>query len=283
LQRFQVSTSGQPAVEVSAGNWLTALGLGLDALGVVDRLDRLACEVLPNHTVIARDARSGAGFVVMPLARAEEGGSSTVAAPGGAAAVEVPADVAASADGVTDFGRTEDTETAAVRGRATSVNHPRIADAATEDDAWEAAVAVALENIAAESASGLRLQPDGALTFVAARGPRAGGLRGQRLDSGAGFAGFCVARGMGLAVERADHDPRFHAAVDRSTGYATRSVLCVPVRGDGAGVLGCLELLNASDTFSASDRARAEEIASTLSARLVGVGGLEAGLPGDGG
>jgi len=269
LQRFQVSTRGQPPVEVSAGNWLTALGLGLDALGAVDRLDRLACEVLPNHTVIARDARSGTGFVVVPLGSAAERSHETESGPVGFAAAHVPEEVEAAAEGVTDFGREEDTETAATQERATGTQHPAIAEASTEDEAWGAAVDVLLQHIDAESASGLRLASDGALTFVVARGPRAAVLEGQRLDSGAGFAGFCVARCMALAVERADRDPRFHAAVDRSTGYTTRSVLCVPVRGDGAGALGCLELLNSPETFSSVDRARAEEVASALSARLV--------------
>lgn len=55
----------QPAT-VEAGNWLAALGLGLDRLGVVADIHRLACEVLPNGTVIARDVRTGSGFVVRP-------------------------------------------------------------------------------------------------------------------------------------------------------------------------------------------------------------------------
>lgn len=51
---------------VEAGNWLTALGDGLDKLGVEADFSRLACEVLPNGTVIAQDVRSGSRFVVRP-------------------------------------------------------------------------------------------------------------------------------------------------------------------------------------------------------------------------
>ena len=44
-----------------------------------------------------------------------------------------------------------------------------------------------------------------------------------------------TATGIGNPPSSAS-DPRFHGAVDRSTGYATRSMLCVPVRGPGFGV-----------------------------------------------
>lgn len=62
----------QPAT-VEAGNWLAALGLGLDRLGVVADIHRLACEVLPNGTVIARDVKTGSGFVVRPEQAEGEG------------------------------------------------------------------------------------------------------------------------------------------------------------------------------------------------------------------
>ena len=62
---YLVSTrhGGEP-VEVDAPNWLVALGVGLDQLGEVTSIDRLACEVLANGKVIARDVRTGTGFVV---------------------------------------------------------------------------------------------------------------------------------------------------------------------------------------------------------------------------
>ena len=64
MGRYQVSTSHGQQVEVMGGNWLVALGLGLDSLGVVANIDRLACEVLLGGTVIVRDVRAGERFVV---------------------------------------------------------------------------------------------------------------------------------------------------------------------------------------------------------------------------
>lgn len=78
MGRFLVSARGLPPASVDAGNWLAALGLGLDKLGVVAELHRLACEVLPNGTVIARDVSAGAAFVVRPAA--DEAAESTAAA-----------------------------------------------------------------------------------------------------------------------------------------------------------------------------------------------------------
>ena len=57
----------QGAVEVSAGNWVVALGMGLEQFGAIVGLDRLACEVLQNGQVLARDVRAGQGWVVQPM------------------------------------------------------------------------------------------------------------------------------------------------------------------------------------------------------------------------
>ncbi len=63
---YVVTVTGQEPMPVAASNWLVALGRALDDLGVSADLDRLACERLPNGTVIARDLASGNSFVVRP-------------------------------------------------------------------------------------------------------------------------------------------------------------------------------------------------------------------------
>jgi hypothetical protein len=264
VPRFQVSTRGRAPIEVEAGNWLTALGLGLDQLGAVDALDRLACEVLPNATVIARDARSGMGFIVLPLR--------PVQAPD---PDDEPTDVHeadsadltfAMAEGVEEF---EEEDTADLTRRLVRTLIASLAEARSELEAWVRALDIAQELIPAESGAALRVEPDGSLQFVAATGPKAADVRGVRLDKGTGFVGFCVRRGVGLVVTRPQNDPRFYGEMDRATGYETSSVMCVPVRGDGGEVLGCLELLNAPKVFSRADQDRAEEVAGALSARLL--------------
>lgn len=67
VRAWSVTARGQASVKVRGRNWIVALGRGLDELGRADALQRLACEVLPNGTVIARDIASGAGFVVQQM------------------------------------------------------------------------------------------------------------------------------------------------------------------------------------------------------------------------
>lgn len=265
MPRFQVSTRGRPAVEVEAGNWLTALGLGLDQLGAVDALDRLACEVLPNSTVIARDARSGLGFVVLPIldrAPVDPDDEPTDLQEADSANLAF-----AMAEGVDDF---EEQDTAELTRRIARTLIATIADAPGDLEAWQRALEVAQELIPSESGAALRAEPDGGLRFIAATGPKAADVRGVRLERGTGLVGFCVRRGVALVVKRPSNDSRFYGEMDRATGYETRCVLCVPVRGDGGAVIGCLELLNPPGGFSRVDQDRAEEVAGALSARLLG-------------
>ena len=263
MPRFQVSTRGRPPVDVDAGNWLTALGLGLDQLGAVDALDRLACEVLPNGTVIARDARSGMGFVVLPVREAPPPDPDDE--PTDLQEADSAALAFAMAEGVEPY---EEEDTADLNLRLVGTLIASLADAPGTLEAWVRALDIAQELIPAESGAALRVEPDGRLLFVAATGPKAADVQGVRLDKGTGFVGFCVRRGVGLSVSRPQNDPRFYGEMDRATGYATESVLCVPVRGAGGSVLGCLELLNAPAAFTRADQDRAGEVAAALSARL---------------
>ena len=64
MRTWSVTARGLASVQVQGRNWLVALGRGLHELGRVDELARLACEVLPNGTVIARDIATGTGYIV---------------------------------------------------------------------------------------------------------------------------------------------------------------------------------------------------------------------------
>ena len=106
------------------------------------------------------------------------------------------------------------------------------------------------------------------LCFVAARGPRANGLRGARIPPGLGIAGMVARTGASLVVREVRTDPRHFRAVDQATGYVTRSLLAVPLRGTGA-PFGCVELLNpfAGDGFAEWHRTAAQLVAARIAAR----------------
>lgn len=64
MKNFCVSATGETPRTVIAETWLGALGQVLSELGILGQLERLACEILPNETVVARDVKTGRGFVV---------------------------------------------------------------------------------------------------------------------------------------------------------------------------------------------------------------------------
>lgn len=75
-----------------------------------------------------------------------------------------------------------------------------------------------------------------------------------RLPIGVGFAGWVAETGEGVNVPDAYDDARFNPAVDRETGYRTRSVLAMPMFDQRHQVLGVVQCLNKEGgAFDADD------------------------------
>lgn len=287
---FEVSTRGLPPQSVEAPNWLAALGLGIDQLGVVAAIDRLACEVLPNGKVLARDVRSGLGFVVAPR-RPEpvvpgaddeptvlltEGASAELLALAEEAVSEaVSEDIVPLPDEALEVLPASDEELFGQLARLPTATRASarqalaaLREASSEAVACEHALDLARRLVPCLAGSVILATEDGSLRFVAVAGPKSELLRGVRLPAGKGIAGFCVARGSSLSLTRPRRDPRFYAEVDEVTGLDTESILCVPV-GERAPVRGCVELLNPrSGQFDASDLQLVLRVAHELEARL---------------
>jgi GAF domain-containing protein len=72
---------------------------------------------------------------------------------------------------------------------------------------------------------------------------------------GAGIAGTVVATGETLNIPDAYNDPRFNSAIDKSTGYRTRSILCVAIHSGRGDIIGCTQMINklGATEFSATD------------------------------
>lgn len=71
------------------------------------------------------------------------------------------------------------------------------------------------------------------------------GVGGEiRVPRGAGIAGAVVETGEVINLEDAYADPRFNQSVDKTTGYFTRTMLCVPMRNTHGDIVGVLQLLN---------------------------------------
>jgi sigma-B regulation protein RsbU (phosphoserine phosphatase) len=58
-----------------------------------------------------------------------------------------------------------------------------------------------------------------------------------------GVAGWVFANGQAVAIDDAQHDPRFYKGVDRDTGTTTRSLLAAPLR-TSEGAIGVIEVIN---------------------------------------
>lgn len=64
-----------------------------------------------------------------------------------------------------------------------------------------------------------------------------------KLDSGQGIAGWVASNGKSAVVNDVQKDSRFFSEVDRSSGFQTRSILCVPLLVEKR-VIGVLEAIN---------------------------------------
>jgi HD-GYP domain-containing protein (c-di-GMP phosphodiesterase class II) len=65
-----------------------------------------------------------------------------------------------------------------------------------------------------------------------------------RIPLGAGIAGAVAASALPVRIADAYADPRFNREVDQSTGYHTRSILCVPMLSTTREVVGVIQALN---------------------------------------
>jgi HD-GYP domain-containing protein (c-di-GMP phosphodiesterase class II) len=70
------------------------------------------------------------------------------------------------------------------------------------------------------------------------------GTKEIRFPMGRGIAGAVAETNTSVNIPDAYADPRFNQAVDKETGYRTRSILCVPMRSVEGEVVGVLQALN---------------------------------------
>ncbi len=75
-----------------------------------------------------------------------------------------------------------------------------------------------------------------------------------RLPMGKGIAGSVAETGQPVILYDAYSDPRFDRSLDKTSGFRTRSMLCVPIRNREGRIVGVLQLLNKKQgSFGPSD------------------------------
>ncbi len=110
------------------------------------------------------------------------------------------------------------------------------------------------------------------LLFEVARGRAGKALKQVRLNAQTGIAGWVARHGKPLLVNDVTLDQRFNASVDEATGFATRSVICVPLMVERR-VIGVIEVLNKLDEngFSEQDLEALVAVASTAAMAIENV------------
>ncbi|XP_022796615.1 cGMP-specific 3',5'-cyclic phosphodiesterase-like isoform X2 [Stylophora pistillata] len=61
---------------------------------------------------------------------------------------------------------------------------------------------------------------------------------------GVGIAGHTAATGETININDAYSDPRFNSEVDKTTGYRTHSILCMPIKSHDGEVIGVAQIIN---------------------------------------
>lgn len=75
-----------------------------------------------------------------------------------------------------------------------------------------------------------------------------------RIPSGYGVAGWVFQHKTPVKINDAYSDPRFYSEVDRSSGFVTRNILCIPILNQSGNCIGILQALNKEDgEFSDED------------------------------
>ena len=90
-----------------------------------------------------------------------------------------------------------------------------------------------------------------------------------RFPAAAGIAGTCFSSGEVINIPDAYQDARFNPAVDKKTGYRTRSVLCMPVANKEGRKLAVIQVLNkVGGPFGAVDERRLKAFSAQLAIAL---------------
>ncbi len=90
-----------------------------------------------------------------------------------------------------------------------------------------------------------------------------------RILNSKGVAGSVFSSGKGAIIDDAYADDRFNSAIDKQTGFKTRTILCAPLRTLKGEIIGVAQLLNKVDgNYTEDDLALLEAIISQASVSL---------------
>jgi Nif-specific regulatory protein len=139
-----------------------------------------------------------------------------------------------------------------------------------------------LEHIAAQAARLLRCERASIFLWDRGRGELVGrpalGLPNNelRIKDDTGVVGRTVHSGEVQLVQDVRADPTWSGAIDHSSGFRTRNLVCVPMRDLAGNCVGALEVMNKSAPFMPDDVTTLEVLGEQVVAALENVRELEA-------
>ena len=90
----------------------------------------------------------------------------------------------------------------------------------------------------------------------------------QTLPVGQGIAGYVAQTGEAVLINDVDKDPRWDGSYDKTSGFRTRSMICVPVKFHG-NILGVMEVINKKQgDFTSRDLRILEVLAAQTGAAI---------------
>lgn len=90
------------------------------------------------------------------------------------------------------------------------------------------------------------------------------------LKVGEGIAGWVASTGNAVNIADAYNDKRFQRAVDKKTGYRTKTILCVPMQDHDGNIIGVVQVLNKKEgPFDEEDEALLHALASQAAIAIV--------------
>lgn len=117
-------------------------------------------------------------------------------------------------------------------------------------------------------AGSLLLLKNNELEFTVSFNMDVGVLRQHSLKLGQGIAGYVAARGEPMIVNEVSESPHYYGEVDKTTGFQTRSALCVPIISQGK-VIGVIEVLNkVNGEFTLDDLHLLQSVTSSVTIAL---------------
>ncbi|MFH1367738.1 MAG: HD domain-containing phosphohydrolase [Elusimicrobiota bacterium] len=110
------------------------------------------------------------------------------------------------------------------------------------------------ERLLDSDASSIMLMDDNGqtLSFKVASGEKGGMIQKMKVKVGEGIAGSVAQDRKSLIVNDVASDPRFTGKMDKSSGFVTKSIICVPMFFENE-LVGIMEVLNKRDPAGFSD------------------------------